>query len=592
MALSHDADHALDSVVREDALAHYLKRRWVSMAGNQFGAGLLTIPGWILAGQVAAVSFLLSFTLVNLATLGVKSRVLHMPRELASYGKRSRLVAASSGLLGASLAAGNIVLHQLAGPDMLIYSVAVQAGIGAASLGVSSFHLPSMRSYLLFGLGLYLLSLGFVPSSLQVQVLGLGTTIALCFLLVMGAQQAGILSSAIRLQHQNDALVHKLALENAAATEARNTAQRANQEKSHFFASASHDLRQPVHALNLYASLLKDPVSDAERKDVLERIETCVQTLDDLFESLLTVTRAESLDPAEIELAPIALGAVIRTVIHQVLPQADAQGTQLVHCPTTVWVQSDRLALERILSNLIANAVAFSPNGRVLVGVRRRGARVEVQVLDNGAGIAEDQKQQIFGEFYQAANPGRRSGQGFGLGLVIVERLCSALGYPLSVHSTFGKGSCFGVSLPRCSAAPDELEVRPHPGGHISTKLQVLLVDDEESVRDAMARLFAKWDVSATICASTHEAIKVVREKPDTVNCILVDQRLGEGLDGVSLAQQLNALLPRAMPVAIITGETAGDWYEQAQMLGFSVLFKPVKQIRLRAFLVAASKRG
>ena len=592
MASPEPAEASLDSIVREDAFAHYLERRWVSMAGNQFGACLLTIPGWILAGQFAALSFLLGFSLVNFVSLGVKARVLRMPRSEVSYACRSRLIAACSGLLGASLAVGNIALHQLGGADMLIYSVAVQAGIGAASLGVSSFHLPSMRSYLLFGLGLYLLSLGIVPSSLQVQVLGVGTTIALCFLLVMGAQQAGILSSAIRLQHQNDALVHKLALENAAANEARTTAQRANQEKSHFFASASHDLRQPVHALNLYASLLKDPVSDGERKDVLERIETCVQTLDDLFESLLTVTRAESLDPGDIELAPIALSAVIRTVVHQALPQADAQGTQLVHSPTSVWVLSERMALERILSNLVTNAVAFSPNGRVLVGVRHRGSRVEVQVLDNGAGIAEAQKQQIFGEFYQADNPGRRSGQGFGLGLVIVERLCGALGYPLSVQSILGRGSCFGVSIARCDAAPSELSPTPHPRGHISAKLQVLLVDDEESVRDAMARLFSKWKVGATICATANEAIAVVRQEPQRFNCILVDQRLGEELDGVSLAQQLKAMLARPIPVAIITGETAGDWYEQAQGLGYSVLFKPVKQIRLRAFLVAASKRG
>jgi len=120
----------------------------------------------------------------------------------------------------------------------------------------------------------------------------------------------------------------------------------------------------------------------------------------------------------------------------------------------------------------------------------------------------------------------------------------------------------------------------------------IRLPQDEESVRDAMARLFSRWNVSATICAAADEAIKVVRSNPGKFNCILVDQRLGLGLNGVDLAHQLNAMMPRAMPVAIITGETAGDWYEQAQMHGFSVLFKPVKQIRLKAFLVAASKHG
>lgn len=591
-ALTENAEPVLEDVVLEDGLAHYLKRRWFSLAGNQFGALVLALPAWQLAGAGTTLCFLVGFTLLNIAILAVKAQTAGMPRSTATYRHRSRLSGASSGVLGAGLAAGNIYLHQRGGEAMLIYSVAVQAGVAAAGLGVSSFHLPALRCNLMFGLGLYLFSLGFVPSTMQVQVIGLGTTIALVFLLLMGQQQAIILASAIRLQHENDALVKQLARENSIATSARDAAQRANQQKSHFFASASHDLRQPVHALNLYASLLRESNSEKEHHEVLERIGNCVQSLDDLFESLLTVTRAESLDSSDIEFAPIPLDDVIRTVVNQAAPRASENGIQIRHCPTRAWVLGEKLTLERILSNLVANAVAFSAKGRVLVGVRRRGEQVELQVVDNGIGISEEQQELIFSEFYQADNPGRRSGQGFGLGLVIVQRLCTALGYALAVRSKLGKGSCFGVLLPRATATPPALLTRTDTHRLISSNLHALIVDDEESVRDAMKRTLEKWHVTATICASAEDAINTVRSNPEIIDCILADQRLGDGIYGVQLAKQLTALLPRPVPVAIITGETAGDWYENAQSLGFTVLFKPVKQIRLRAFLAAAGKKS
>lgn len=591
MSPTSTSETQLDWVVLEDGLAHYLRKRWISFAGNQFGACLLAWPAWYLAGSRATVGFLLLFSLLNLGIVWAKTQLSRQPASLRTYRRRSVGVMATAACQGAGLALGNILLHRLGGAEMLIYCVSVQAGIAAASLGVSAFHLPSLRSQLMLGLGAYLFSLGFVPSSMQVLVIGFGTTIALGFLLVMGGQQAQTLASAIRLQHRNDALLKELAKENTAANEARNVAQKAHAEKSHFFASASHDLRQPVHALNLYAALLRDPMSEAERTEILDRIESCVQSLDELFDNLLTVTRAESLEPGEIELSPVPLEGLMRTVVHQTLHQAEAQGTQLSYCSSRRWVLTDRLALERILSNLVSNAVAFSPGGRVLVGVRGRGDQAEIQVLDNGVGIAKAQQEMVFGEFYQANNPGRRRGRGFGLGLVIVDRLCRALNHPLEVRSVLGQGSCFSVRLPLSHQPSHSASGSSRPAPAWESPIHVLLVDDDAAVRDAMERLFAKWAIAATICASAQEALQKVREEQLQPQCLLVDQRLGEDCDGVELASRLNSLLPAPVPVAIISGETAGDWFERAQAQGFRVLFKPVKQIRLRAFLVASSRQ-
>lgn len=580
----------LEHIVQLECLREQYAKSPLPSIGVAFVALLCAVPGWFYLPRAVEIGYVASMFGCQALMLGLSQWVYRQRR----YGLSLKQIAHTATFIyavnGIAVGVSSIVLYRFGGEPMFLFVVLVQLGLAAGSLGTSAYHPPAMLAYLLtstpiFGLELLLRERSFVEN-----VVGVGLLFNMFYVIAMGWEQSLSIRSAIRLRFQNEDLLTRLRTQTELAERARQQAEHASEEKSRFFASASHDLRQPVHALNLYASLLRATTDADERAEVLRRIGTCVTTLDDLFNALLTVSRAEGSDVGQVPVAPVPLQAAIDNAVNQYAPLAVERGLDLGSVSTSTWVHGDRIAIERMLGNLISNAIRFTPQGKVRVGVRRRGSEVELQVLDTGVGIAEDQRQRIFEEFYQVANPGRHADRGFGLGLVIVQRLCRAYGYRVRVRSIPSRGTCFSLWLPCAAPKPSEVlgplrdaPMRPGPKGH------VLLVDDDAMVRDAMARVLRDWGTRVDVCATSAEAYAMAREYGPDWNCLLLDQRLDEATTGVELAGGLRALLHRPVPVAILTGEEAGAWTLDAQAQGYTVLAKPVKLIRLRAFVAASS---
>lgn len=579
----------LETAVAEDCLHTHFQQSPVPSAGVCFVSLLVAIPAWYAMPHAIVINFLLGMFGYQLLMLAASQWYYRQKRYALSFRHRSIAAAIIYGINGCAIAIASSALYYHGGDEMFVYIVLVQVGLAAGSLGTSAYHVPAMLAYLLTAIPGFLLYLLSIPPSFQVNVVAVGLIFNMLYVIVVGLQQARSIRSAIRLQHKHQALMEELVEQKQVTETALLEAQRSSEEKSRFFASASHDLRQPVHALNVYVSLLMSSRTENERSEVLGHISRCVSTLADLFNALLTVSRAEGVDQENIQPVPLPVQSVIDNVLSQYQPQALADGIDLRCCTSRCWVLGDQIAMERILGNLVSNAIRFTPGGRILIGVRRRAGYAEVQVVDTGTGIEDGEQSRIFDEFYQAGNPGRRFGQGFGLGLVIVRRLCAAFGYQVTVRSKMGKGSCFSIIMPLSVAAsgmPAALEAERATDFAPSTR--VLIVDDDEMVRDAMRRIMDSWGVNADICENSTEALALT-EAPIDWACLLLDQRLGERLTGLELGERLLERLPRPLPIAILSGENAGPWIERASELGFTVLPKPVKLIRLRAFIASAS---
>jgi signal transduction histidine kinase len=356
----------------------------------------------------------------------------------------------------------------------------------------------------------------------------------------------------------------------------------ANLAKSRFLAAASHDLRQPLHALGLFIAQLRPGISGNERDRVVSQMDAAVAAMSEMFNALLDISRldAGALAPNPAEFPVEHLLRRIKTTF---AGGAREKGLRLRIVPSGAWVRSDFILLERILLNLVSNAVRYTAKGGIVVGCRRRGEFLRIEVWDSGIGIPEDQRRNIFVEFHQLAaaeNPG-----GLGLGLAIVERLCTLLDHRVEVVSALGRGSRFSIlvplvaaraGLPRPSAAPSPI-VDPARG-----KL-VLVVDDDALVLDAMRGLLQSWGSRVITAASASAALGALANQGEPPHLIISDYRLSEGKTGIEAIEELRSVFGAAIPACLISGDTGPEPLRHASGQGYQLLHKPVPPITLRA---------
>jgi signal transduction histidine kinase len=354
----------------------------------------------------------------------------------------------------------------------------------------------------------------------------------------------------------------------------------ANEAKSRFLAAASHDLRQPVHALGLFAGQLRQaPDHDAQRALVGD-IERAVAAFEALLASLLDISRLDAGSVA-VQRTPVALGPLLDRLAGGFAPAVVAKGLRLRTRSTALWVDSDPVLLERVLLNLLGNALRYTARGGVLLAARPRGAAVELWMVDTGIGIAPEHQASVFDEFFRV--PGVRAGGevGLGLGLAIVRRLVALLGHGLVLRSVLGRGSAFVLTLPR--AAPAALELVPLAAAEPLAGRRVLVVDDDAAVREATRGQLAQWGCEVTVAADGAQAL--ARQAAGAPEIVLTDLRLADGEDGLAVAQRLRERA--AVPVVVITGDTVPARLRAARETGCTVLTKPLQPARLRAVLEA-----
>ena len=367
-----------------------------------------------------------------------------------------------------------------------------------------------------------------------------------------------------------------------AAEDAVKQLETANLAKSRFLAAASHDLRQPLHALGLFVAQLRGRVKAAERDRIVERIDASVAAMNELFNELLDIAKLDAgvLAPNRSEF-PIA--HVLDRIETNFAGPARDKALRLSVLPSAAWVCSDPILLERILLNLVSNAVRYTSRGGVLVGCRKRGDMLRIEVFDTGPGIPADQQQDIFGEFYQVAGAERDRRGGLGLGLAIVDRLCRLLDHPVELTSTVGRGSRFAVSVPAVAAQARPVARMPSivPDA-LSGKLVVVVVDDL-LVLEGMGGLLRAWGCDVVTAPSEAAAVVgLAKRRPDLIIC---DYRLGNGATGFDVIARLRRLCGAAVPAFLVSGDTAPERLREARAGGYHLLHKPLQPAALRTML-------
>ncbi len=356
----------------------------------------------------------------------------------------------------------------------------------------------------------------------------------------------------------------------------------ANQAKTRFLAAASHDLRQPMHALGLFVAQLRGRIVEPEALAMVGKVESAVTALQELLDALLDISRLDAgvVTPSNTD---FRLQPLLLRLDGVFAPQAEGKGIRLRAAPTRLAVRSDPVLLERILINLLANAVRYTQQGGVLVGCRRRGGNVRVEVWDSGIGIADTHRDSIFQEFYQIGNPERDRQKGLGLGLAIATRLARLLGSRIELVSRPGKGSVFAIELPRGTATESTRKTEPAP---LSLHgMRVLIVDDDALVRDAMASLLTQWGCEVLSAGDGAEAEAVMKRQGATPDAIVCDYRLPEGETGIEVIRRLRNVAGADVPAALVTGDTAPERLREASDSGYALLHKPVQPAKLRLLI-------
>lgn len=418
--------------------------------------------------------------------------------------------------------------------------------------------------------------------------------------------QRHMIAHSVAMQFQMEALSEQL-------TAQKGDLERLNEERTRFFASASHDLRQPVHALALLSDAMRRELADHPARPMAEQVAAATASVGHLLDAMLDISRIDA-GTVQAVPKPVALVDVFAQLSQIQGPRVEAAGLSLRVQASGHTLDTDAALLLRVLSNLVDNAIKHAPRAlggrRILVTARRRGAGLRIAVRDEGPGVAAEHLPRLYEEFYQVGNPERDAAHGLGIGLAIVRRLALLLGGRTGVHSVPGRGSAFWIDLPLAAgqgpvsgfgdstlapmaadtSTPMHLEpVHSHTHSLDARRPNVLLLDDERAVGDAMRLWLAPYCSSVHATRTLAEAQAVVAREGAALDVMLVDFRLSGAVNGIEAVQRLRRAAGRELPAILITGDTEPARVRSAYESGLAVVFKPVQPQLLAQMLQAAA---
>ncbi|HMH45268.1 MAG TPA: hybrid sensor histidine kinase/response regulator, partial [Pyrinomonadaceae bacterium] len=327
-------------------------------------------------------------------------------------------------------------------------------------------------------------------------------------------------------------------------------------------------------------------VKAAERSRTVEQIDACVAAMNELFDDLLDMSKLDSgvLTP---NISEFPIAQLLERTESTFSAAARKKGLSLRIVRNSGWVRSDFILLERILLNLVSNAVSYTARGKVVVGCRLRGRHLRIDVFDRGPGIPEDEHISIFREFYQLGGPQRERQGGMGLGLAIVDRLCRLLKHEIDLASALGKGSRFSVLVPSVAAraliVDPKASVHPTPDS-IGGKL-VVVIDDDPLVLDSTGGLLRSWGCQVLTAGSARVALAGLADCNQSPDLIISDYQLSDGQTGIEAIKELRKSLNLPIPAFLISGDTAPERMREVRTSGYHLLHKPVRPRALRAML-------
>ncbi len=399
--------------------------------------------------------------------------------------------------------------------------------------------------------------------------------------------QQGLNQMAEHLQQGREELERRVTLATSELRAKKEEAETATRAKSRFLAAASHDLRQPIHALGMFVARLAQLPHDRETRHLISNLEASVRAMQDLLDALLDISRLDA-DAVRVQLQPVPLAPLFEQLRGALQPVAADKGLRLRVRSSGLWVQSDPTLLHRILLNLLSNALRYTGNGGVLIGCRRSrgGGHLWIEVWDTGVGIAPEHQQDIFREFYQIGNPERDRSKGLGLGLNIVDRTVRLLGHDLQLCSVPGHGTRFRIELPL--AQPGDLQALlaaadPTPVDDVRG-LRILVIEDDRQSAQALRGLLDSWGCVVAVVEGLQGALTTVGGGfvPDL---LLSDFRLRAGESGMQTLQQLRTALGRPLPACLMSGDTDPELIQSCRDAGLPLLHKPVRPAKLRTLI-------
>lgn len=523
---------------------------------------------YLLWGEIASEVLLSWLILLITVTLGKSFFIYRYFRHPPHYDKASLWGARFSfSSLFAALIWGSAGIL-LFSPDHIAHQAILfflLIGMGAGAYVANSSYLPAFYAFFIPTLLPVIIRLFFENDRIHIAMATWGLVYFLAFLFfARNANQKQ--NEAIRLRLHNQILLDELVLKH-------NAAEKANISKTKFLAAASHDLRQPLFALGLYAEMLETETDIDKTREIATLIKQSFVSLKGLLDALLDISRLDA-GVVKVEKTSFHLQEVFDRILVDYEPMASEKNITLHIVPTSVVVYSDPTLLERILRNLISNAINYTLKGGVLVGLKRIHDHYEVRVCDSGIGIPRNELGNIFQEFHQLANPERNREKGIGLGLSIVQRLLALLGENIVVHSIPGQGTAIFISLQRGNhSIPAPLGEQGPEERHGAT---ILIIEDDEEVSRSMRAFLQDLDYSVISADSEDEALRLLLREQAEPNLIISDYRLRNEQNGVAASEAVLNYLNKKLPVLIITGDTDPERIREATSYGYTLLHKPL----------------
>jgi signal transduction histidine kinase len=549
--------------------------------------------GWPHAPHALLIGWAVATVAVVAARVHLCRAVLQEGRAAAQPERWSRLLTVAAGLNGAFAgAAAPLFLPALPPTEQALLTMLMGCWGAGAVAGNSSFP-PAYYAFawtLFAQLAAAWLLSGQDAFAWVVLILAMFAVLLSMFVRENGAMLRG----AIELRFANEKLLETkeqlIGLLRGAydrADAARRNAEQASRSKSQFLAAASHDLRQPLHALSLLTALLNDLAADDRVREVGKHIGQSVESLERLFNALLDLSKLDAgalaAEPRQLDLAELS-----RRISVEYRAKAAEKALRFELECEPMWLYADPILLERILRNLLENAVRFTDSGHIALRAARAGRDAIISVADSGCGIPAAEQARVFEEFYQLHNPGRDRSKGLGLGLSIVRRLVDLLGYRIELASAPGQGSIFTLTLQGAlteaqAAGPAQAAAPPAPD---VAGLRVLVIEDDAEARLAIELTLRSWGCVPLVAASLAEARAAARAgaRPDV---LLSDLRLSNGHDGIAAIDELQKELG-PLPAALLSGDVLGG---RLHATSLPVLHKPVRPEALRE-LVHRLARG
>ncbi|HET9025640.1 MAG TPA: hybrid sensor histidine kinase/response regulator [Burkholderiaceae bacterium] len=525
------------------------------------GAFALVMVLWHSMNQAALMAWFMLILVESLARVRVAYKFRHAVEvvdEVQRWARRWVALAALAGLLwgtaGFIFFSNDQPLHQ-------VVLVAVVLSVAFGSLTLYASHPPAFYSFMLLAV-MPLIARMVWEQDPTYYTAAVVMAAVFFFTVFYGRNFGDAVFESVKNNYENEVLVDQLMVEKRLAEDARREAENATRSKTQFFAAASHDLRQPLQAIGIYVSLLKKRAT-GPLEPLVNNMSTAVESLSKLVEELLEISRLDS-GSIQPKVDQVSLDEMFSLLEQEFTPLAASKGLSLRVRRSGHAADSDPMLLQRVIRNLLANAIRYTQRGGVLLAARARGGLISVEVWDTGPGIKQGEVDRIFEEFYRGeSSKAENSGTGFGLGLSIVRRICGLLGHPLIVTTRPGTGTVFRVEVPLSVAPLRTKRSAPETMDMVLRSLEghtFVLLEDNAEILNSLTRLVRSWD--AQVIPSTGFNAQLIKEISlhERIDGVLADHNLGpHSISGVESVFRIRELVGSPVPVVMLTAVQAAE---------------------------------